>query len=354
MSCSRLRKHRSHPLALVLWQRGFTLVELLVVVAIIGVLIGLLLPAVQSAREAARRNSCVNNLKQITLALSNHEAIAGRYPASFEITPGETLSTNNGSWSVQARLLPFLEEGVAFATIDFELPWDDPTNRASGVPTLRVPTYLCPSEVNDIHRIKNGEPFVYPHNYGGNFGRWLVYDPMDSSNTGDGLFYVNSNLRAAQVQDGLSNTLAFAEVKAFTPYIRNTSDPGPTIPNEPSQLPTEGQEKLGPDTNSNTGHTEWPDGRIHHSGFTTVFTPNTFVRYEADGHLYDIDVNTQKEGNSGTQPSYAAITARSFHPGGVNVALLDGSVRFVANSMDGPTWQALSTRDLSEVVHVEL
>lgn len=333
---------------------AFTLVELLVVIAIIGILVALLLPAVQSAREAARRNSCVNNLKQLGLALTNREAIAGRYPASFEIIPGTTLITNNGSWSIQAQLLPFLEEGAAFATINFDFPWDKGENKISGVPTRRIPMYLCPSEVNDTVRTKDGEPKVYPHNYGGNFGRWLVYDPVDSSQTGDGVFFVNSKLRAAQVQDGLSNTLAFAEVKAFTPYIRNTTDPGPVIPDEPNQLPTTGSLKLGSDTNSNTGHTEWPDGRVHHSGFTTVFTPNTFVRFDDAGLVYDIDVNTQKEGNSGTQPSYAAITARSYHPGGVNVAMLDGSVHFVADDIERIVWRAVSTRDGGEVVSFAL
>lgn len=334
-------------------RQAFTLVELLVVIAIIGVLVALLLPAVQAAREAARRNTCVNNLKQITLALTNRETIAGNYPASFEIDPGTTLTTNNGSWSIQAQLLPFLEAGAAFATINFALPWDDLENRSSGVPTLRVPTYMCPSEVNDIVRIKNGEEFVYPHNYGGNFGQWLAYDPTDSSNTGDGVFYVNSKLRAAQVEDGLSNTFAFAEVKAFTPYIRNTTDPGPSIPDEANQLPTSGDLKLGSDTNSNTGHTEWPDGRVHHSGFTTVFTPNTFVRFENDGLIYDIDMNSQKEGNSSTQPSYAAITARSYHPGGVDVSLLDGSVHFASDDIDRIVWRGMSTRAGGETVSIQ-
>ena len=244
---------------------GFTLVELLVVIAIIGILVALLLPAVQSAREAARRTACINNLKQMTLALANFESITGKYPPSFEIDPGTVLSTNNGSWSIQARLLPFLEEGAAFERINFDLPWDDEENRMSGVPTMRVPVYLCPSEAHDTVRIKNGAPRVYPHTYGGNFGRWLVYDPLDSQRKGDGAFFVNAKLGAAHFKDGLSKTLAFAEVKAFTSYIRNTSDPGSVIPDNPSQLPTDatGNDfKMGPETNRNTGHTEWPDGRV--------------------------------------------------------------------------------------------
>lgn len=153
--------------------------------------------------------------------------------------------------------------------------------------------------------------------------------------------------------DGLSKTLAFAEVKAFTSYIRNTADPGPAIPDEPSDLPMAGDLKLGVETNSNTGHTEWPDGRVHHSGFTAVFTPNTLVPFEQDGVTYDINVNTQKEGNSATQPSYAAITARSYHPGGVNASRLDGSVHFVSNDINRGVWRALSTREGEEVVNAE-
>ena len=292
----------------------------------------------------------MNNLRQVTLALANHEGIAGRYPPSFEITPGTQLSTNNGSWSVQARLLPFMEEGNTFEQIDFEKPWDDPVNRASGVPTRRISTYQCPSEANDRLRTKNGQPYVHPLNYGMNFGRWFVYDPQNSKAKGDGAFYVNARLKPRHFRDGLSKTLAVAEVKAFTSYIRNTANPGPDIPESPADLPMSGQMKLGPATNKNTGHTEWPDGRVHHSGFTTVFAPNTVVRFVQDGHTYDIDVNSQKEGGSATQPTYAAITARSYHSGGVNTARMDGSAHFVVDEIDLVTWRALSTRDGGEII----
>jgi prepilin-type N-terminal cleavage/methylation domain-containing protein/prepilin-type processing-associated H-X9-DG protein len=328
---------------------GFSLVEILVVITIIGVLVGLLLPAIQAAREASRRALCINNLRQIGIALHNYETTTGVFPPSFIIEPGSTLGTNNGSWSIHARLLPFLEGGNAYHQVDLSLPWDDPTNRATNVPTMLVDVYNCPSEANDFLRTNNGSPWTHSQNYGFNFGTWLAYDPVGNGRP-DGAFFVNSNLPTARFTDGLSKTLAAAEVKAFTSYIRNTSDPGPSVPNMPADLPTDGQMKLGPGINKNTGHTEWCDGRVHHSGITSVFTPNTRVPYHDGATDYDIDVNTVKEGKSATQPSYAAITSRSYHPGGVNVALMDGSARFVVDEVERTLWRAYSTRNGTEVV----
>ncbi len=140
---------------------------------------------------------------------------------------------------------------------------------------------------------------------------------------------------------------------AFTPYFRNTPDPSATIPSSPgavAALAAGASFKLGPDTNQNTGHTEWADGRVHHSGITTVFTPNTVVSYvHTDGHTYDVDYNSRQEGQSLTQPTYAAVTARSYHPGVVNVLLMDGSGRTVGNSIELGVWRALGTRAGGEI-----
>jgi hypothetical protein len=171
----------------------------------------------------------------------------------------------------------------------------------------------------------------------------MVYDPATET-VGDGAFVVNRRLSTAEFRDGLSNTLAVAEVKAYQPYVRNTNDPGAAAPRMPANLAgLSGQLKQ-------TGHTVWPDGRVHHSGVTTVFTPNTRVSYASGGTEYDIDFNSQQEGKSDSRITYAAVTSRSHHPGIVNVLIMDGSVRSVVEGIDVITWRALGTRQGGEVL----
>jgi prepilin-type processing-associated H-X9-DG protein len=158
----------------------------------------------------------------------------------------------------------------------------------------------------------------------------------------------------AEVTDGTSNTLAIADVKAYTSYIRNTTTIPAAMPNSPADLATlTGVYHLGPSIEQNTGHTVWPDGRVHHTGFTSTFRPNQFVAYEHAGRTYDIDVSTQQEGRGTTRPTMAAVTSRSYHPGGVNVAMLDGSVKSTADEIATETWQALSTIAGQEVAVME-
>ena len=219
------------------------------------------------------------------------------------------------------------------------------------MPAIKIPVFLCPSETNNLVRTKNGSPFSYPHTYGFNAGTWFVYDPATGAG-GDGVFFPNSNLKIGQVSDGISKTLCAAEVKAFTPYIRNTPDPGGIFPatSPPATaaivagLAAGGDVKLGPDTNSCTGHTEWPDGRVHHTGFTTTLPPNTRVPFLRDGREYDIDYNSRQEGTRGSVKTFAAITSRSFHAGVVDAVLLDGSVHSFSEGIDQAVWRALGTR----------
>ncbi|KAA1259393.1 Type II secretion system protein G precursor [Rubripirellula obstinata] len=343
------KMHRPHS--------GFTLVELLVVIAIIGILVGLLLPAVQSAREAARRMSCSNNMKQVVLAVHNYES------AMRQLPPVWTKPANSGSgWSLQARILPFLESLALDSAIDFSDGYDASTLTIAGetlpVSSFRVPAYQCPSDPGDTQRLGDDGPEHYPMNYAANVGTWFVYDPGNFDRIGDeivgeGAFTPAQTRKFRDCLDGLSNTLAFAEVKSWTPYLRDVELPGDlNMPMVESEISA-----LGGSFKTNTGHTEWVDGRSHQAGFTTTFTPNTRVLHESGGAVYDIDFTNFREGKTPSNVSdpaktYAAVTSRSYHTGGVQVGMLDGSVRFMNDSIDRELWQNLSTRAGHEVVSV--
>ena len=325
---------------------AFTLVELLVVIAIIGLLIALLLPAVQAAREAARRAQCLNNLKQLGLAVHNYASNWGCFPPSAIVDRTVQVTGNNVSWGVHGRILPFIEQVPLGSQVNLVEAWDSQLV----IDGVRIPVFACPSDPksSEIRDTGAGKPRLYPTTYGFNLGVYFVYDPV-TGRGGDGIAFPNSAVTWAGVIDGTSHTLLASEVKAWQPYRRNGGPPSTNIPASAAEASTvvasAGEAKT-------TGHTEWPDGRVHHTGFTACFPPNTRVPCDIGGKTEDCDYNSWQEGKNGINgaPTYAIVTARSFHPGGVNAVHVDGSARFYAETIELPVWRALATRAGRELV----
>ncbi len=327
---------------------GFSLVELLVVIAVIGVLLGLLLPAVQAARESARRATCLNNMKQTAMAFLNYESAKKVLPPSMKWDG--TVSDTSGGWSGWARAMPFMEEGNLYqfftptSTEDQQMPDGTP------VQSVRVAVFFCPSDPNDMVKFNSdGSLNAYPMTYGMNLGPWLVFDPTGAT-VPLGSFYPNSALKLMNFTDGLSKTLMAAELKAWTSGY-TAGNATAAMPTTTSSICTMGTTaKMGPAITSNTLHTEWGDGKCQQTGITATFSPNTPVLCSYSGATYNIDFVSQKEGGSATVPTYAALTSRSYHGGVVTVSLMDGSARNVADDISTIVWQGLSTRAGGETI----
>ncbi len=332
--------------------RGFTLIELLVVIAIIGVLIALLLPAVQAAREAARRIQCTNNLKQLGLALHNYESSASVLPPAYvQSGAGSTVTWTNG-WSAHGRILPFLEQANVYNAANFTLRYSTPDNAT--VSSTVVSGFLCPSEIHQQpRRTATGQYGV--NNYAWNRGDWYVWGGFTGS-ANRSPFDVNVSRRFADIQDGLSNTMLASEVKSYQPQLMSCG--GLANINAMNNIPltTDDPYIVAPEYNAGcslgtNGHTEWVDGAVHETGFTTAWTPNKKILRTGGDSSQELDIIGQRESKGG--PTFAAVTSRSYHPGGVNILMGDGAVRFVKNAIDGKAWRGLGTMGGGEIISAD-
>jgi len=345
---------------------GFTLIELLVVIAIIGLLAALLLPAINSVREAANRAQCQSNLKRIGLAMIAYTHTNSYLPPGSIVRRDRTDPSKillNG-WSAQARILPYLEGQIRADLFNFEKPYNDPANTTAG--TLVMGVFLCPSDPkSERHRLGEGYQCI---NYGVNRGDWFVFGGLSpSENTYDpnykvipepnSPFGVNSSVGFEDIRDGVGKTILLAEVKTYIPYYRRCSDLiySPTDASKPIPMTNADPKSISQYQGCPGGefkdaeHTEFHDGGVHQTGFTTAWPPNTKTGGTKAPNVYpDMDVVGIREREGG--PTYAAVTARSYHTGGVHVCLADGSVHFVGDGIDGTIWRALGTIEGNETI----
>jgi prepilin-type N-terminal cleavage/methylation domain-containing protein/prepilin-type processing-associated H-X9-DG protein len=287
--------------------RAFTLVELLVVIAIVGVLMALLLPAVQSAREAARRIQCKNNLRQIGIALHHYMDARRTLPSGF-VWPSQTFWTG--------LLLPQIEQTPMFDSLDFTMPYDVDGSANEAACGTYLSLFRCPSSIAVKHRDTNGIPGRVPCNYiactSGLVARESGPDPMVGRPYADGLFFVNSEIRWADIVDGTSNTVAIGE--AIFIYVG------------------QGLDHYGIDQFIDHWYIGTPEGQgneISESMGSTAAPINAFR-------------------NTSLFVDERELAYSSRHPGGAQVVFADGHVSFVSETIHRDIWSALGTRATGE------
>jgi prepilin-type N-terminal cleavage/methylation domain-containing protein/prepilin-type processing-associated H-X9-DG protein len=327
-------------------RRGFTLIELLVVIAIIAVLIALLLPAVQAAREAARRSQCVNNLKQIGLALHNYNDVVGSVPVS-----------SRGWWGMLPQMLPYIEQMPLFNSMNFSVnenikgrtPQGGDPNGTAHITTINV--FNCPSDVDRLTNIQGH------HSYAGNTGSsancyyaMTTYAGPFSSMRGSGSEASGKTATFATIVDGLSNTVAFSErvkgVGGNNPGTFDILKPPATFAQSSLTAGNPNADYLackatpllpaaqgGKYANGDASGMFWTNGAPCTNLYNHVMPPNTWSCATAN-----------------TWNDWSAATASSRHSGVVNCTMMDGSVRAIKSSISPPTWWALGTMMGAEVV----
>jgi prepilin-type N-terminal cleavage/methylation domain-containing protein/prepilin-type processing-associated H-X9-DG protein len=342
------------------FRRGFTLIELLVVIAIIGVLIALLLPAVQRAREGARRTQCINNLKQIGVALHNYHDAMKVFPPN--LTPGASFNYSAGGWGVLAFLNPYLEQTNVYNLMDVSLPTY--VRDGAGVTTLAgghlgtiqavqtiVPTFLCPSGISRSVDGGYGVTRMGPTNYCANQGSGidtLNGDPTQNGSplNADGVFFANSAIRLDDITDGTTSTACFSESilgegPTSSATLPSTVDPRRVYAylgfTSGIQL-TESACASPPFYNlAQRRQFNWYAGEIRCAAYNHYYAPNSDFM---DCLFNNADFGFTAMGWKG---------ARSLHPGGVNLMFCDGSARFIGEQIDRRIWTAISTRAGREI-----
>jgi prepilin-type N-terminal cleavage/methylation domain-containing protein/prepilin-type processing-associated H-X9-DG protein len=327
-------------------RRGFTLVELLVVIAIIGMLVAILLPAIQAARESARRMACQNNLKQLGVALHNYEGAKKCFPAGAESHPCPDAPTTPHCfyrWSALARLMPYLEQASALHMLDLSQPLYGanlqvtPVNRP-GV-AQEIGLFLCPSDRQQPVAAGFG-----PTNYAACTGSGVDGgSPFDC----DGIFYINSETPLAKISDGLSHTIAMSESllgDGPAPLLDSAGVDRRTTYAFVNSIPLTESACDGAHmwNVSDLRGFSWANGEYRCALYNQYWTPNTeCVDCMSAVIIGDLSVRYS---------AYGWRAARSRHPGGVNAMMADGSLQFFTDGVDRALWQALSTRAGKEPV----